>query len=165
MSSKLKNRKFSQDTISKMSISALNRTARGGKPRCWRKTHKYRHWRQLVLQNYDYKCAITGISNENKGELEAHHFYNTKKYSYLIYNVENGIVLQKDIHVLFHKQYGYNSNTLNDFCTFLLFLCKNVKPMPISSQGELENSQGSETRAYDPERVMKLHERLEKLSI
>ena len=35
--------------------------------------------------------------------------------------------------------------------------------MPISSQGELGNSQGSETRAYDPERVMKLHERLERL--
>jgi hypothetical protein len=32
--------------------------------------------------------------------------------------------------------------------------------MPTSIQGELENSQGSETRAYDPERVMKLHERL-----
>ena len=83
----------------------------------------------------------------------------------MIYNVENGILLHKSIHILFHKQYGYNANTLKDFCKFLLFLCKLAKPMPISSQGKLENFQGSETRAYDPDRVMKLHERLEKLSL
>ena len=56
-------------------------------------------------------------------------------------------------------------NTLEQFCEFLVFLCRTTKSMPISSQGELENSQGSETRAYDPERVMKLHERLEKLDL
>ena len=37
--------------------------------------------------------------------------------------------------------------------------------MPISSQAKPGGLEGSETRAYDPERVMKLHERLEKLNI
>lgn len=34
---------------------------------------------------------------------------------------------------------------------------------PISSQASLERVEGSETKAYDPERVMKLHERLEQI--
>ena len=33
--------------------------------------------------------------------------------------------------------------------------------MLISSQANLERLEGSETRAYDPARIMKLHERLE----
>lgn len=165
VSDKLKNRKFSQETILKMSKSAFTRPNRGGKQRRWRETFRYRKWRNSILQNYDSKCAVTGVSKEKNGDLEVHHFYNTKKYPNLIYNIQNGIVLHKSIHILFHTQYGYNSNTLEHFCDFLLFLCKIKKPMPISSQGELENSQGSETRAYDPERVMKLHERLEKLSL
>lgn len=161
VSAKLKNRKFSQKTILKMSNSAYTRPNRGGKPRRWRETFQYRTWRNFILQNYDSKCAVTGVSKEKIGDLEVHHFYSTKTYPNLIYKVENGIVLHKSVHTLFHKKYGYNSNTLEQFCDFLLFL--NSESMPISSQGELENSQGSETRAYDPERVMKLHERLEKL--
>ena len=37
--------------------------------------------------------------------------------------------------------------------------------MPISSQAKSEDLEGSETRAYDPDRVMKLHERLESLDL
>ena len=37
--------------------------------------------------------------------------------------------------------------------------------MPISNQATSEKVEGSETRVYDPERVMKLHERLEEVKI
>ena len=106
VSDKLKNRTFSQETISKMSNSAYNRPSRGGKPRRWRETFQYRTWRNSVLQNYDYKCAVTGVSKEKNGDLEVHHFYSIKKYPNLIYKVENGIVLHKSIHTLFHTKYG-----------------------------------------------------------
>jgi len=35
--------------------------------------------------------------------------------------------------------------------------------MPTSSQGSLKEEQGSETRVYDPKRIMELHARLENL--
>lgn len=159
----LKNRRFSEETLLKMSNSAYNRPNRNGKSRSWRETGRYRKWRQEVLEKSDYKCAITGIAKTNTGDLEVHHFYSTKNHPHLIYDSKNGIVLHKPIHIAFHKKYGYGSNTLEQFCEFLLFICQNEKFMPISSQGEWEHSQGSETRAYDPKRVMKLHERLERL--
>ncbi len=37
--------------------------------------------------------------------------------------------------------------------------------MPISSQVNQEWLKGSETRVYNPERIMKLHERLEKILV
>jgi len=42
-------------------------------------------------------------------------------------------------------------------------LLNNQKSMPISSQANSEELEGSETRVYDPERIMKLQERLEKI--
>lgn len=163
--SKSKNRALSQKTRSKMSKSALTRPNRKGKPFRWRNTSAYAKWRKVVLQNYNNQCAITGLVNTKNNFLEVHHFYNAKNYPHLVYNIKNGIVLTKEMHILFHKQYGYSFTTLDQFCDFLLFLHRTTKPTPISSQGGLENSQGSETRAYDPERIMKLHERLKKLEL
>jgi hypothetical protein len=163
---KLKNRGFTEETRKKMSNSAQSRPNRGGKPHRWRETHNYRQWRGKVFTLFQNECAVTGLKKQNTGDLVVHHLYGTKAFPDLMYTVENGIVLFKDIHLLFHKKYGYNYNTLDQFCEFLSFLLENKKskqPMLISSQGELEDSQGSETRAYDPERVMKLHERLEEM--
>jgi hypothetical protein len=159
----LKNRQFTEETRKKMCDSAQHRPNRGGKPRRWRETYAYRQWREKVLTTFKNKCAVTGFQKQNTGDLVVHHLYGTTSYPNLVYTVENGIVLHKKIHLLFHTKYGYNGNTLEQFSEFLLFLLQNqetLQPMLISSRGELENSQGSETRAYDPERVMKLHERL-----
>ena len=149
-----------------MSTAAQERPSRGGKPRRWRETHKYRLWflsellfrRKAVVEAYGNLCAVTGRPAKTAGDLDAHHLYSTTTYPHLTYKVENGILLHKEIHTLFHQKFGYTSNTLEQFLSFLIEF---KKYMPISSQGELENSQGSETRVYDPERVRKLHERLE----
>lgn len=62
--------------------------------------------------------------------------------------------------------YGYRNNTIFQFLDFLKFLMKDsIKSMPISSQVFQEWKEGSETRVYDPVRVMKLHERLGKIHI
>jgi hypothetical protein len=160
VSTKLKSRLFSQDTIDKMSISARIRPERlGGKPRRWRETHSYRKWRAEVLKIYNYQCAITGKKQTTKN-LVVHHLYGTTVYPHLVYHIKNGIVLHKEYHLLFYKKYGYGLNTLEQFLDFLFFISQLQKSKLISCQGELENSQGSETRVYDPERVMKLHEHL-----
>jgi hypothetical protein len=61
------------------------------------------------------------------------------------------------------QQFG--SNTIEQFQTFLRFLLEEQENQStlISSQANSGGLEGSETRAYDPERVMKLHERLEEL--
>ena len=69
--------------------------------------------------------------------------------------------------MLFHNVYGYQNNTIHQFIEFLasLLLKETLEQtsMPISSQANPEGLEGSETRAYDPDRVMKLQERLERL--
>lgn len=160
-STKLVGREYSQETINKQSKAAQLRPKRGGKPRRWREQSKYRGWRQKILKNHGYKCAISG----KKENLECHHLYGTNKYTDLIYVPENGIVLAKEIHASFHNFYGYRDNTLEQFESFLLTLTEyEDATMLISSQAvdrvlkELEtrkkslqyffneSTEGSETR-------------------
>jgi len=162
---KLTKRQFSSKTRLKMSMSATNRPKRSLKQTRWRETHKYRKWRNNVLSLYNDKCAITDMKAQEKENLEVHHLYGAKNYPQLTYINENRIVLSKTLHTMFHKKYGYHKNTVDQFLNFLNHLLTITKSKLISSQGELENSKGSETRAYDPERIMKLHERLERLSL
>lgn len=166
VSDKLKGRTFSEETHFKMSQSALERPSRGGKPRGWRKTREYWDWKKKVMEIYDNKCAITGKSKDDV-DLVIHHLYSADDHSDLAYEVENGIVLTEELHKDFHMQYGFGSNNISQFQDFLLSLLDFTKDesMPISSQANSEELEGSETRAYDPDRVMKLHERLEKIKL
>lgn len=81
----------------------------------------------------------------------------------LVLVVENGIVLSKGIHTAFHDAYTYKNNTVAQFKEFIMKLLNKEIVVPISSQGGPGGSQGSETRVYDPERIMKLHERLSEI--
>lgn len=165
---KLQNRIFSDQTIAKMHKSALKRPLRNGKPRQWRKTKQYTNWRTKVFQLYNHKCAITHLTSLDT-PLVAHHLISVHTNFDLCYKPENGIVITAQLHKKFHDDYGYKHSTIEYFCCFLLKLLKpdqnsNYLFMPISSQAILEKIEGSETKAYDPDRIMKLHERLEKLS-
>lgn len=162
-SEKLLNRVFTTETLDRMKVAAQKRPFRGGKPRYWRKTAIYTSWRTAVIQKYDNKCAITGRS-ASQGQQDVHHLYSSKSYSHLIFVTENGILLCKELHILFHRNYGYQRNTLEQFLDFLVRIQENQAEFQstlISSQANPEGLEGSETRAYDPERVMELHERLE----
>ncbi len=77
------------------------------------------------------------------------------------------LILEKTLHNRFHEMYNFGGNTLDQFLDFLMILLSEQQKkisMPISSQANPEGLEGSETRAYDPDRVMKLHERLASLS-
>ena len=163
VSEKLKFRTYTEETIKLMSQAALKRPKRNGKPRKWRKCHEYVQWKKQVSSTYEHKCAVTGLSADEAGPLVAHHLYGVNKNPHLTYIVENGILLAKEIHILFHNTYSYHNNTLEQFLEFLtlLLIKQSQQSMPISSQANLERLEGSETRAYDPARIMKLHERLE----
>ena len=164
---KLKDRKFSAETLQKMIHAALKRPSRGGKPRRWREHPKYWDWRNKVRALYNYQCAITGKQpSDSEPPLEVHHLYSVSGYPDLVYQVENGILLTKELHMKFHSKHHYGKNTIGQFQTFLTSLLTQTNniSMPISSQANLEELEGSETSSYDPERVMKFYERLEKLN-
>jgi hypothetical protein len=169
VSKKLTNRQYSAETIQRMSEAASERPLRGGKPRTWCKDAQYMKWRKQVFERYNSKCAITGISKEQKpsGGLVVHHLNGAAAYPHLVYVVENGIVLTNELHSLFHKQYGYGKNTVLQFQYFLVSLLEKEASvsMPISSQANSGELEGSETRAYDPVRVMELHECLGGISL
>lgn len=166
VSKKLSGRQYSEETIQKMTEAAQSRPYRGGKPRTWRKTSAYSKWVKKVTKRFNQKCAITGLPNVPPGTLHAHHLYCAENHPNLIENVDNGILLHKAIHNDFHKRYKYGNNTPHQFKKYLLLLDEKhllkvlEQFMPISSQANPGGLEGSETRVYDPERVMKLHERL-----
>lgn len=161
-SDKLQGRGFTEETLNKMKDSAQLRPNRGGKPRRWRETHAYRKWKAEVLEIWGNECAITGIK-KTEGQLIAHHLMGVSFRDDLTLDKDNGILIHEDLHLAFHKMYGYRKNTLAQFIDFIQKLSKKEIYVPISSQGELESSQGSETRVYDPDRIMKLHERLSEI--
>ena len=154
---KLSNRQFTIETLERMRKGALQKPLRGGLPRRWRET---------VLKDYGEECAVTGLKKIKTGDLVVHHLYAAKKYPEFVYALENGIVLHKSIHNQYHKAFGYGKNTLEEFQLFLKgLLDPQTNSMLISSQANSGGFEGSETRANDPERVMRLHERLEKVKV
>ena len=162
VSEKLTDRQFSEETHQKMIQSANKRPFRGGKSRRWRENQPYRKWRAAVCDRWGNECAVTGIKNKagEKPILIAHHLISAHSEDALALNVDNGILIHMDIHTTFHKNFNYTNNNVSQFKKFILLLLKGEIVMPISSQADSKESEGSETRVYDPERIMKLHERL-----
>nr|YP_010732285.1 putative HNH homing endonuclease [Polulichloris maxima]WDY13199.1 putative HNH homing endonuclease [Polulichloris maxima] len=175
LSTKLKKRQFSLETIKKMKKSALYRARKNhirmkGCGQDWRRTSEARSWEKEIKKNWENECAISG-SKEN---LHMHHFFSgSKKHStkirdLLLYAPLNGILLEKRFHVDFHNRYGYQENNLDQFESYIEYLA-----MLISSQAKPKCLEGSETRANDllplltragqKEKILKLHERLEKI--
>ena len=87
-----------------------------------RATNEYNLWRRNVYSKDNYTCQCCGI-HSGCGKslvLNAHHIYNWKDNPKLRYNVENGITLCSNCHVLFHKYYGKNNNTRDQLQQFLI---------------------------------------------
>ena len=147
----LTGRVYSSETIEKMRLGAMNKPRKARTNREWRLTQEFRDWRIDVRREWDYVCAITG----KKGDLDCHHLYNGSLYENHRFDSNNGILIDTYYHKIFHDNYGYFDNTLEMFLEFIGKL--------INNQVQLESWKGLETRTYDPERVMKSHERLAQL--
>lgn len=83
-----------------------------------RSSFEYNQFVKDVMARDNYTCQITGVIS-NGHNLVVHHIdgYNWCKEKRT--NVDNGIVLCKQIHKLFHKLYGQGDNTEEQFNEFL----------------------------------------------
>lgn len=97
-----------------------------------RRSWKYRQWRSDVFTRDDFTCQICG--KRGGGELVAHHI---KPFNLIIeennirtfqealdceelWDINNGITLNKEIHYEFHKRYGWENNNREQLDEFLL---------------------------------------------
>jgi hypothetical protein len=139
---------------SRIKLSESIKKSRILKPRTpseWRSTVEYKEWRKGVRSFWNHECAITG----KRGTLDSHHLFTGSVWTEHAFDVKNGILLCRSAHWTFHKLFGSKKNTLEQFLEYI--------DMLISSQVSLECGKGSETRSYDPERIMKTQERLAQL--
>ena len=113
----LKGRSFSEESREKMSRSMTEIWAT--KPRAVdpRDSINYDVWRKKAQEQGNYKCAITDRRPLN---LAVHHLYSLKHFPSLGYNVKNSVLLDREIHEIFHIVYGYKTpNTIDQFLAFL----------------------------------------------
>lgn len=73
----------------------------------------YKEWIKKVFQRDNYTCQCCG---KRGGNLNAHHLYNFAEYENLRYEIDNGITLCPQCHLVnypnsFHSIYGERNNT------------------------------------------------------
>lgn len=72
-------------------------------------------WYRKVLEKFKFTCVITG---EKGVELSAHHLNSYADFPEERYLISNGVCLKKELHIKFHKIYGYKGSTIQDFKEF-----------------------------------------------
>lgn len=64
-----------------------------------------------VRQSYRYQCCISG--NDDMSELQVHHLNSRSKYGELTNDINNGVLIHKDLHVEFHSKYDKFTGNCN----------------------------------------------------
>ena len=86
-----------------------------------RATSEYIDWRTSVFQKDLYTCQCCG-KKSHKGApvvLNAHHIKNWRDYPEDRYDIQNGITLCEDCHMLFHKIFGKRNNNEQQLQSFI----------------------------------------------
>lgn len=73
-------------------------------------------WREAVFARDNWTCQKTGIKG---GTLHAHHIQNFADFPELRFAIDNGITLNKESHMKFHKKYGKRNNTIKQLLEYL----------------------------------------------
>lgn len=87
-----------------------------------RKYSEYYQFINDVFKRDNYICQIT---NQKGGALVVHHLDGYGWCKDKRTDIDNGITITKNIHIEFHKMYGYGNNTKAQFLEFVEFLYKN----------------------------------------
>ena len=88
-----------------------------------KETEKLRHtlemiiWRRECLLRDNFTCQITG---QNGGDLVVHHINSFSDFPELRSDIDNGITITKELHLYFHKTYGYGNNTREQLDEFII---------------------------------------------
>lgn len=88
-----------------------------------RATNEYITWRNNVFVRDHYTCQCCGAkSKRGSGSvtINAHHIFNWKDNEDKRYDVQNGITLCQQCHILFHRLYGKRFNTKGQIDEFLI---------------------------------------------
>ena len=86
-----------------------------------RATYEYCQWRISVFARDKYRCQCCGDKSGcgHTVELHAHHINNWSDYPEQRYNVDNGITMCSNCHMLFHSIYGKRNNNYSQLQEFL----------------------------------------------
>ena len=92
-----------------------------------RNSDEYEFWRDKVFERDNYTCQCCG---SNKNKLNSHHKYNFSEYPSLRFDINNGITLCEQCHLLgyknsFHSFYGVRNNTPEQLEEFISNYKKN----------------------------------------
>ena len=77
-----------------------------------RKTTQYNDWRKNVYKRDNYACLICNTLGKN---LEAHHLLSFHSNPDVRYEISNGVTLCGSCHIDFHRKYGKQNNTPEQF--------------------------------------------------
>jgi hypothetical protein len=72
-------------------------------------------WKNSIRKLFKYKCALTGV----KTNLVSHHINGYNAFPDQRYDLQNGVLISKNIHKEFHDIYKYGDNTQaqwEEFC-------------------------------------------------
>ncbi len=65
-------------------------------------------WRNAVYERDNYVCQISG---QKGGFMNAHHIISWSSSKELRFEINNGVTIERKLHTLFHRTYGYRNNT------------------------------------------------------
>jgi len=81
-----------------------------------RKSLEIKLWKKACMERDDFTCQKTG---QRGGRLAVHHINNFADFPELRTSIENGVTLAMELHIEFHKKYGYKHNTKEQLIEFL----------------------------------------------
>ena len=97
---------------------ADNPAWRGGTTINTRKGKAHAKWVRSVLEEDNFSCQKCGCYGGNN-KFNAHHLKSYSKHKDIRWEIDNGVTLCVNCHINFHKTYGYNDFTPENYFEYI----------------------------------------------